>query len=121
MNLMLMWYGYPIAVITREDRLRYYDALEISQTADLSPFLALLTECIHESLEEYERAAAEQRERLEWACSLGERFSAPERVKAENEYEVWKSAMELLKSYVRQTATMLDESITLGNVYYRVK
>lgn len=121
MNLMLMWYGYPIAVITREDRLRYYDALEISQTADLSPFLALLTECIHESLEEYERAAAEQRERLEWARSLGGRFSAPERVKAENEYEVWKSAMELLKSYVRQTATMLDESITLGNVYYRVK
>jgi Fic family protein len=119
MNLMLMRYGYPIAIITREDRLRYYDALETSQTADLSPFLALLTECIHESLEEYERAASEQRERVEWARSLGERFSAPERVKAENEYEVWKSAMELLKSYVRQTAAMLDESTTLGNVYCR--
>lgn len=119
MNLLLMRYGYPIAIITKEDRLRYYDALETSQSSDLSPFLALLTECIHESLEEYERAASEQRERLEWARSLGERFSAPERVKAENEYEVWKSAMELLKSYVRQTAAMLNESATLGRVYFR--
>lgn len=119
MNLLLMRYGYPIAIITKEDRLRYYDALEISQSSDLSPFLALLTECIHESLEEYERAAAEQRERIEWARSLGERFSAPERIRAENEYEVWKSAMELLKSYVRQTVALLDESTTLGSVYFR--
>jgi Fic family protein len=119
MNLLLMRYGYPIAIITKEDRLRYYDALETSQASDLSPFLALLTECLHESLEEYERAASEQLERLEWARSLGERFSTPERIKAENEYEVWKSAMELLKSYVRQTAAMLNESATLGRVYFR--
>ncbi|MBI3683050.1 MAG: Fic family protein [Acidobacteria bacterium] len=118
MNLMLMRYGYPIAIITKEDRLRYYDALEISQTSDLSAFLALLTECIHESLEEYERAAAEQRETQEWARSLGERFSAPERVRAENEYEVWKSAMELLKSYVRQTVAVLNEFSPLGHVFF---
>ena len=31
MNLMLMRHGYPIAIITKEDRLRYYDALESSQ------------------------------------------------------------------------------------------
>jgi Fic family protein len=119
MNLILMRYGYPIAIITKEDRLRYYDALEISQSSDLSPFLSLLAECIHESLEEYERAASEQRERLEWARSLAERFSAPERIRAQNEYEVWKAAMELLKSYVRQTVELIKESTTLGRVYFR--
>jgi hypothetical protein len=114
-----MRYGYPIAIVTREDRLRYYDALEASQSSDLSAFLGLLTECIHESLEEYERAATEQRERVEWARSLAERFSAPEKIRAQNEYEVWKSAFELLKSYFRQTATMLDESAQVGSVWFK--
>jgi Fic family protein len=109
MNLVLMRYGFPIAVITREDRLRYYDALEASQTSDLSPFLSLVTECVEESLEEYEAAAEEQREREEWARSLANRFAGAEIVRVRNEYEVWRSALDLLKSYVRQTVNMIDE------------
>lgn len=119
MNLILMRFGYPIAIVTREDRLRYYDALEISQSSDLSPFLSLISECLHESLEEYEEAAKEQRERVEWARALADRFSAPEKIRAKNEYEVWKSAMDLLKSYVRQTAAMLNESAEMGRVFFK--
>jgi Fic family protein len=119
MNLMLMRFGYPIAVITREDRERYYDALETSQSGDLSPFLALLTESVHESLEEYERAAAEQRELEEWAHSLGDQFGAAERVRANNKYEVWKSAMDLLRSYFQQTATLVSQSTHIGQVSVR--
>jgi Fic family protein len=118
MNLMLMRFGYPIAVITREDRLRYYDALEVSQVSDLSPFLALVAESVFESLEEYELAAKEQREREEWARSLASRMSDPEKVRAENEYEVWKSAMELLKGYFRQTASLMNDSIPIGSVQF---
>ena len=62
MNLILIRYGFPIAIISREDRFRYYDALEESQSSDISSFLALLTENILESLEEYKAAADEQRE-----------------------------------------------------------
>lgn len=65
MNLILMRHGYPIAIIGKEDRLRYYDALEISQYADLSPFIALVEECINESLEEYERSVKERQEQKE--------------------------------------------------------
>ncbi len=119
MNLILMRFGYPIAIITREDRLRYYDTLEASQASDLSELLGLLSECLHESLEEYERAAKEQRERVEWAQSLAQRFSAPEKVRAKNEYEVWKNAFELLKSYFRQTASMMDESAEIGHVWFK--
>jgi hypothetical protein len=119
MNLLLMRFGYPIAIITREDRLRYYDTLEAAQSSDLSGFLSLLTECLHESLEEYERAATEQRERVEWAQSLAERFSAWEKTRAKNEYEVWKNAFELLKSYFRQTASILDQSADVGQVYFK--
>ncbi len=119
MNLMLMRYGFPIAIITKEDRLRYYDALELSQTSDLTPLMALVAECIEESLEEYESAAQEQREQAEWAQSLAAKFTQPERVRAENEYEVWKSAMELLKSYMQQTVNVLSQAAQMGDFFLK--
>ncbi len=119
MNLMLMRYGYPIAIITKEDRLRYYDALETSQVSDLTPFVALLAESIDESLEEYEAAATEQKEQTEWAASLAERFTQPARIRAENEYEIWKNAMELLKTYVQKMVYNVDQATPYGSVYLR--
>lgn len=119
MNLMLMRHGYPIAIITKEDRIRYYDALEASQASDLTPFAVLVAECIEESLEEYEVAAREQREQTEWATSLAQTFTRPERIRAENEYEVWKKAMELLKSHLQQTVHVLNQAIDYGHVYLK--
>ena len=119
MNLLLMRHGFPIAIISKEDRLRYYDALETSQVSDLTPFTVLLAECIEESLEEYELAAREQREQTEWAQSLAQKFTQPERTRALNEYEVWRNAMELLKSYLRQTVDIFNETADLGNIYFR--
>lgn len=114
LNLMLMRHGYPIAIIAKEDRFRYYDTLEASQASDLTPFIVLLAECIEESLEEYEAAATEQRAQAEWAASLAERFTRPERIRAENEYEVWKNAMELLKSVFQNTVSILNQNIDYG-------
>jgi Fic family protein len=119
MNLILMRYGFPIAIITREDRLRYYDALEASQTSDLTPFLSLIGESIFESLEEYEEAAKEQRERDEWAKSLANKMGAAQQVVAYNQYELFKSAMELMLGYMRQTAQMIDDSLDFGHVYFK--
>lgn len=119
MNLILMRFGFPIAVVTREDRLRYYDALEISQASDLTPFVSLIAECVEESLEEYESAAKEQRENIEWARSLASKFDQKEKILASNQYEVWKSAMELLKSLFKQNVDMLSSSTDIGAVYFR--
>lgn len=119
MNLLLMRHGYPIAIITREDRLRYYDALEAAQSSDLTGLLVLIIECLHESLEEYEQAADEQRQREEWALSLANKFAARGLTKAKNEYEIWKNAMDLFSSYFRQTAEIIDEVAPIGRVYFR--
>jgi Fic family protein len=119
MNLLLMRNGFPIAIITKEDRRRYYDSLEESQASDLSPFVALLVECVHESLEEYEDAAREQREMREWAASLAAQFSEKELARYTNQYEVWRSAMDLLQSYFRQMAELLDQSSTVGRIYFK--
>jgi hypothetical protein len=118
MNLLLMRYGFPIGIIGKEDRARYYDVLEISQSSDISPFIGLISECILESLEEYEHAVKEHIESQEWARAVAAKFTQPEKVKASNEYEVWRSSMELLKSYFRQTASMLAQSSPMGKVYF---
>lgn len=114
-----MRFGYPIAIITKDDRQRYYDALEISQASDLTPFVALVSECLHESLEEYEQALAEQRETKEWTQALAERLDEPQLVRAENEYEVWRSAMDLLKSYFQQATAQINEELGFGRVFFR--
>ena len=108
MNLILMRFGYPIAIITKDDRERYYDALETSQTSDLSPFVALVEECLRESLEEYEQAVVHGREAEEWTQALAARLAEPEVTRARNEYEVWKSAMDLMKGYFQQTVERMD-------------
>lgn len=119
MNLILMRYGFPIAVITRDDRLRYYDALEDSQTSDLTPMIGLVSECITESLDEYEAAAKEQKEKEEWARSLASRYSQKEFASIRGQYEIWKNAMELLKSYMSSTAALLDEQAKVARVYFK--
>ncbi len=119
MNLILMRYGFPIAIISKEDRLRYYDSLEESQVSDLTSFLILLAECIEESLEEYAYAAQEQRERAEWAQSIAQKFTESEKMRLRNEYEIWRNAMELLKSYLRQTVDMVNEATPYGGVYFK--
>ncbi len=119
MNLLLMRYQYPIAIITRADRERYYDALETSQTSDLSALLSLVAECLHESLEEYEAAVAEDREALEWTQSLAQRLEKPAVTRATNEYEVWKSAMELMRSYFQQTVDSINAEVRFARMYFK--
>lgn len=122
LNLILIRYGYPIAVITRDDRERYYDALEDSQHGgDLTAIIKLVQECVEESLEEYENAAQQQREREGWAravvSSLGER----EEKRLRNEYEIWRSAMDLLRHFFEQSVNALNEAGPLGLVRVYLK
>lgn len=119
MNLVLMRYGYPIAIVTKEDRLRYYDALEGAQSSDLSAFVSLVHECVDESLEEYQSAADERRAQVEWAQSIASKFDQREKTKASNQYEVWKSAMDLLRSLFKQTTEVLNSTAGLGTIYFK--
>jgi Fic family protein len=110
LNLLLMRYGFPIAIIAKADRGRYYDSLEVSQASDLSALVSLIVECVEESLEEYEAAAQEHREHQEWAQSIVGKLQRSEQVRAENQYEIFRNAMELLKSIFKQTTEMLDST-----------
>ncbi len=112
MNLVLMRFGIPIAIIAREDRMRYYDTLEQAQGSDLSGFVALLRECVEESLEEWEEAAKEQKARERKIKSLREKMGEKERIKSANQFEIWQSAMDLLMGYIQQFAKDMSDDPT---------
>ena len=116
MNLILIRCGYPICIITREDRLRYYQALEESQGGDLTSLVELVYENVEESLEEWEKAAEEQRQQKEWVASLTAKFQQPELNRAHNEYEVWRRAMALFKSYFKSMVDDWNEQLFVGSV-----
>lgn len=119
MNLVLMRYGFPIGIITRDDRLRYYDALEESQSADLTPMLGLLSECVVESLEYWEEAARESKEAADFAKAIAERLASKPLAKASGEYEVWRSAMDLLRGYFKQIVDGIAAAGGLYRVYFK--
>lgn len=120
MNLVLMRVGYPIAIITKDDRNRYYDALENSHEAnDLSAFVALVMESVSEGLEEYERAVQEKRERQDWAAEIGAGFGRPMETKVRAEYELWRYAMNLLKSYFFDAAETINATTPYAEIFCR--
>ncbi len=98
MNLILLRYGYPLTILTRDDRLRYYDALEESQAGDLTPFVELVMESALESLQVYEQAAQHQLDLQQTMQILTDDQSNTLR----NAYELFINGMRLLKGYFNQ-------------------
>ena len=53
MNLILMKSGYPPIIIKKEDRLDYYEYLEMANQGDVKPFIRFIARCAQRTLEEY--------------------------------------------------------------------
>jgi Fic family protein len=55
MNLILMKFGYPPIIILKEDRLDYYDYLEMANQGDIKPFIRFVAKCTQRTLKEFIR------------------------------------------------------------------
>ena len=55
MNLILMKSGLPPVIIRKQDRLDYYDYLEMANQGDIKPFIRFIAKCTQRTLEEYIR------------------------------------------------------------------
>ncbi|MBI3190762.1 Fic family protein [archaeon] len=53
MNLFLMKHGYPITIILKNDRKKYYRTLKESDKGDMKPFMDFIGYCINRSLDIY--------------------------------------------------------------------
>lgn len=124
LNLLLMRYGYPIVVIAKEDRFRYYEALgESDRDGDLTSLLTLLIESVGESLDEYMSAVKEKRADEEWAKSLLSTVENRQKTRVHSDYSVWMSAMDLLKQHFKRTGDLLNtvSSESRTKVHFDVK
>lgn len=55
MNLILMKFGYPPIIIKKQDRLDYYEYLEMANQGDIKPFIRFIARCAEKTLQEYIR------------------------------------------------------------------
>ncbi|HEY4514796.1 MAG TPA: Fic family protein [Candidatus Paceibacterota bacterium] len=61
MNLVLMQAGYPLAIILKTDRKRYYDALERADRGDYKSFVRFVAQAVERSLTLYLEAIGQVR------------------------------------------------------------
>lgn len=53
MNLILMQAGYPPVIIKVEDRLEYYECLELSNEGDVRPFIRFIARCTENTVDSF--------------------------------------------------------------------
>ena len=116
MNLVLMRNGYPLVILTKDDRHRYYDALEETQGSDISAFIRLVLESALESFEIYEQIAQAQLENQQYLY----RLLNQEDQKIRGEYEIFESAISLLKGYLKQLAQEFSDLSAQKGSYKRI-
>lgn len=109
LNIIMMRYQYPIPVITTDERQRYYDALEASQWAELTPFISLVYEDILESLEIYEENAKRRIQDQASFARLGTQLVSPIDESEAQEIAVFSAAMDLLASQFERAVTELRD------------
>ncbi|MGO9898805.1 MAG: Fic family protein [Solirubrobacteraceae bacterium] len=112
MNLILVRGGFPIVLVRRKDRNRYYDALAASDDFDIAPLVALLVQRSRDSLRQIKRVRAS-------ATGLTDEILKIQR-QLEEQYETWNSAMHLLLRSIQEAAGRVrDESS--GNISINVR
>ena len=109
LNLVLMRHHYPIPVITQDERRRYHDALEESQSSELTPFLELVYDDILESMDIYEQSAERNLRDQEDYEKIAARLMSPEDRDEAQEIAVFSAAMDLLISHFQTTVNHLHD------------
>lgn len=112
MNLVLIREGFPIVMIRRKDRSRYYDALAASDDGDISPLVDLIVKRSSDSLRQIVRARVE-------ATGVTEAVRrAEERVRTQ--YETWHQAMLLLLRSIEEAAETVRYT-SEGNIRINIR
>jgi len=113
MNVILMQSGYPLSVILKNDRKKYYDTLSKADKGDLNPFIRFIAQSVERSLDIYLKTLTPMNKPKEKFISLEglsktTNFSAKYlnllarkgKLEAHKEGRIWMSSKEALKRYL---------------------
>ena len=114
MNVILMREGYPLAVILKNDRKKYYDVLEKSDHENYPPLVRFVAQSVERSLDIYLKALRPSTKTSERHLSLHEissktRYSAKYlnllvrlgKLEAHKEGRNWLTSLEAVERYIR--------------------
>ncbi len=110
MNLILMQKGYPLAVILKNDRKKYYQYLSLADKGNVAPFINFAASAVERSLDMYLNIISSSK--IEWQplSVLAKKFhftqkhlnflSRTGKLDAHKEGRIWVSTEENIKSYL---------------------
>jgi prophage maintenance system killer protein len=106
LNLQLIRAGYPIVIIRRKDRERYYEALRASDKGDITLLLELIVERIQDSLRQIDLA---RKEVTGLSIALQKAREQDER-----RYRIWSDALRLFRSTFEDLAKQIESESDLS-------
>ncbi len=114
MNVIILREGYPLAVILKNDRKKYYDCLAKSDREDYSSLIRLVTQSVERSLDIYLKALKPSSKKGEAFLSLHEISSKTPysakylnllarlgKLEAHKEGRNWITSLEAVEQYIR--------------------
>lgn len=122
-NLLLMKEGYPPAIILKNDRKKYYDALNASNNGDYSKLLLLILQALERSLDIYLSSLDNSYEKYQPISNIVEEMEIPYgqeylsllarrgKIDAFKEGRNWVTSKDAVKDYIqsRKRKRKLDE------------
>ena len=111
MNLLLMRSGYPIAIILKEDRIKYYNALDSADKGNLKAIARIVAQAVERTLTIYLKAFSPSNKKNEFLLlsELSEKTGIEKKhlnllartgaIKAHKEGRNWRSSLEAISEY----------------------
>ncbi len=119
MNLILLKAGYPVVNVRREDRPRYYEALNF---ADVGLYSALISLALDRALEVFNemKRVREETERMKvWADRLGQKEAEVAQRREEREYRIWVSSFETVRLEFQSRAELLADELDSVEISFK--
>ncbi len=114
MNLILMQKGYPLVMILKNDRKRYYDSLEKADKGDYFAFVRFIAQTVERSLNIYLKTLLPESKTKEKYCLLSEiskkspysekylnLLARQGKIEAHKEKRNWVTSFEAIERYIK--------------------
>lgn len=113
MNLLLMRKGYPLAIILKNDRTKYYSALDDANSGDMQAIVRIVAQAVERTLNIYLKAVAkstpqtellllsEIAEQTEFSAKYLNLLARKGMLKAQKEGRNWYSTLKAVEDYKR--------------------
>lgn len=113
MNIILLQAGYPLVIILKNDRRKYYDTLSIADNGNINPFITFIARAVERSLDLYLETITKNRSGATQFISLselGKKYNLTQKhlnllarsgkVVAHKQGRIWVSSVEAIRQYL---------------------